>query len=157
LRILIDNGAPMDSSVIRQILQENRGLGKHFQINPSRYIARVSRGRWGLVERDFGLSREEYSRLVDAAFSQIAFVGELVETDQLFAFLRSQNVVPSSLTPFAVANLLQTDDRLHIFRGDMAGLAEWASSEEIINDALSESSEISVSGPESLLLDFDPA
>jgi len=71
VRILMDNGGPMDTPDIRRILQENRGLGVHFQIHPSRYMARVSRGCWGLVERGFGITPTLYLRLVGGAFNHI--------------------------------------------------------------------------------------
>jgi len=61
----------MDTPDIRRILQENRGLGVHFQIHPSRYMARVSRGCWGLVERGFGITPTLYLRLVGGAFNHI--------------------------------------------------------------------------------------
>jgi hypothetical protein len=58
------------------------------------------------------------------------------------------------LSAFAAVNLLQTDERLHIFRGEMVGLSEWATSEEISNDAFSESGEDEVSGSLNIALDF---
>ena len=141
MRILIDHGAPMETQRIRKILQENRGLGLYFQIHPTRYVARVSRGCWGLVERDFNVSRDEYSMLMEAAFRYISSSGELVEIDRLIAHLRHESAMSPRLSAFAAVNLLQTDERLHIFRGEMAGLSEWATSEEVSNDAFSESGE----------------
>jgi hypothetical protein len=155
MRILIDYGAPMETQRIRKILQENRGLGLHFQIHPSRYLARVSRGCWGLVERDFDVSREGYATLVETAFSYISSIGELVEIDNLIAHLRHEGAISSILSAFAAVNLLQTDERLHIFRGAMAGLSEWAASEEISNDAFSESGEVDANGSLNLVLDFE--
>jgi hypothetical protein len=73
----------------------------------------------------------------------------------IFHALQSNDLVPEALTLFAAVNLLQTDERLHIFRGNMAGLSEWATSEEVANDALSDLSEIQPSEAENMLLDFD--
>ena len=101
----------------------------------------MSRGCWGLVERDFNVSRDEYSMLMEAAFRYISSSGELVEIDRLIAHLRHESAMSPRLSAFAAVNLLQTDERLHIFRGGMAGLSEWATSEEVSNDAFSESGE----------------
>ena len=155
VRILMDNGGPMDTPDIRRILQENRGLGLHFQINPSRYVARVARGCWGLVERDFGVTPALYTDFVNGAFDHISSRGELIDTAELIHALQSNHLVPQALTLFAAVNLLQTDERLHIFRGNMAGLSEWATSEEVANDALSDLSEIKPSEAENMMLDFE--
>jgi len=79
----------------------------------------------------------------------------LIETAELIRALQSDDLVPQDLTSFAAVNLLQTDERLHIFRGDMAGLAERATSDEVANDALSDLSEGNPNGAENLLLSFE--
>jgi hypothetical protein len=137
-RILSDFGRPMKAGEIRSILQSSRGLGRNFQIHSTSEITRTAPGLWGLVGRDFGLDSTAYRRLIDAALAFISATGEMIEADEIVSVLREQSVVPSSLTAFAVISLLQTNRVLHVFRGQMVGLAEWASTEEQQNDALIE-------------------
>jgi len=137
-RILADSGRPMKAGEIRSILEGSRGLGRNFQMHSTAEITRTAPGLWGLVRRDFGLDGSQYRKLIDAAVAITSASGEMIETDDMVRILREQSLVPSSLSPFAVVSLLQTDRVLHVFRGQMIGLAEWASTEEQENDALIE-------------------
>ena len=140
-RILFNSGRPMKAGEIRSILESARGLARNFQLHSTSEITRTAPGLWGLVGRDFGLDTVGYRRLIDEAIAITSATGEMTEADELVQALRERSVVPSSLNAFAVISLLQTNRTLHVFRGQMVGLAEWASSEEQENDALIEMEE----------------
>ena len=139
--MLNDTGRPMKAGEIRSILENARGLARHFQLRSISEITRTAPGLWGLVGRDFGLDTVGYRRLIDEAIAITSATGEMIEADELVQALRERSVVPSSLNAFAVISLLQTNRTLHVFRGQMVGLAEWASSEEQESDALIEMGE----------------
>jgi hypothetical protein len=138
VRILMDGGKPMRSTEIRSALQTSRGLGYYFQLHSTREIARTAPGVWGLVRRDFGLDDQQYELLINEAIRIVSAQGEMIEAEEMNRALRANGVVPDVLSQFAVASLLQTSRVLHVFRGHMVGLADWASYEEQENDALIE-------------------
>lgn len=138
VRILMDAGKPMRFTAIRSALQMSRGVGRNFQLHSTRELTRTAPRIWGLVRRDFGLDDEQYERLMDAAIQIVTSRGEMVETHELKEVLRTEGVVSGALSSFVFMSLLQTSRILHVFRGHMVGLADWASNEEQENDALIE-------------------
>jgi hypothetical protein len=138
VRILMDAGKPMRFTAIRSALQMSRGIGRNFQLHSTRELTRTAPRVWGLVRRDFGLDDEQYERLIDAAIQIVSLRGEMVETEELEGVLRADGVVSGTLSSFVFMSLLQTSRILHVFRGHMVGLADWASNEEQENDALIE-------------------
>ena len=138
VRILMDAGRPMRIAEIRSTMQTSRGLGNYFQLHSTRELTRTAPGLWGLVRRDFDLDDQHYDRLIDKSIQIVSSRGEMMETEEIDRVLRTEGVVPDGLSQFALVSLLQTSRVLHVFRGHMVGLADWASYEEQENDALIE-------------------
>jgi len=138
VRILMDAGKPLLATAIRLELQAYRGIGNYFQMHPTREITRTAPGLWGLVRRDFNIDDKQYEQLIGEAVEAVSSRGEMVGIEEIDKILRIKCVTPSTLSQYALVSLLQTSRNLHVFRGHMIGLADWASSDEQENDALSE-------------------
>ena len=65
ISLLMQAGKPMSNSEIKEALRKDRGIGQHFQINPSGSLIQVGEGRWGLIERDLALNAAEQAQLID--------------------------------------------------------------------------------------------
>ncbi len=67
--LLEDAGQPLTISEIRERLQDDRGLGNHFQIHPEGNLISLGLGLWGLANRDIEASDPD--ALVDQLVSHL--------------------------------------------------------------------------------------
>ena len=68
-------GRPMNSGEIQRALLHDHGLSGYFQIQPRGSLVRVDETRWGIMERDIPLAKNELVELCDFA-AMISMCGE---------------------------------------------------------------------------------
>lgn len=124
--ILTDVGRPMRTESIREEIEKIRGTGEFFIIGANEEVARVRPGVWGLVERDFFVTKEQRIEILDALHSILTAQNTgLHESELTDALLRFGCHVPGRLTDYMVMSLAQTDERFNLHRGGIMALAEW--------------------------------
>ncbi len=124
--ILTDVGRPMRTEAIREEIEKIRGTGEFFIIGANEEVARVRPGVWGLVERDFFVTKEQRIQILDALHSILTARNTgLHESELTDALLRFGCHVPGRLTDYMVLSLTQTDEHFNLHRGGIVALAEW--------------------------------
>lgn len=135
MRMLREMGHPMSNEELKESLSASRGMSAYFMLSPDSELARVSRGTWGLVSRDFYSTPEQRAEILDKLYSFLIETGDCVHLDRLKEDVLSGIPIPERMTPYMVMGLAQTDPRFHVYRGQQIGLntpdnAEMSESED---------------------------
>ena len=121
--ILEQHGGPMSLAEIKAELNKRRGLSQYLNIVANFRRLKVAPGTWGLLERDFHLSRDRAEEIRGLVLDLLRDRGRpLADVD-----LRNVLTVAerTTLTPYMLASLLRIDPRFHVRRGDEIALTEW--------------------------------
>lgn len=119
-------GRPLRTEELRSGVEEVRGTGEHFMIQPGGRMTRLKSGLWGLVDRDFGLSAEQRRELTDMLHSVLTHQGKGLHLQELRETTRSSRInAPGRLTDSMILGLAQVDHRFAVARGQLLYLAEW--------------------------------
>ena len=128
LSILEANGGPLTRDEIRDRLIRDRGLSEYFQINSRGSLIRLDARRWGLLERDVPLSREQIAQMrkfmADFLFHKQSGV-HWSEFKTIYAL--QEGLKSSVLDAQLIQSILATD---HRFKTSMSGyiyLSTWTS------------------------------
>lgn len=126
------NGGPMSGAELRTAVEKLRGMNSTFLLVPKGRLVRVGVGRWGLIDRDIGISPEGIARVMDALAAELnarqsgLHLSEL--TDALTAGIADEM---SRLDDGRIWGLAQRDPRFTCTNGMLVGLAEWESARRL--------------------------
>jgi hypothetical protein len=124
--ILEKSGRPMATDEIHREIAKIRGIGDYFFIQPSRKLARIAPGVWGLVDRDFLISTDERSSLLDTLYLVLLLRQKGLHVSRVTNAIETENCsVPAGFTDYMIMSLAQTDDRFSVRRGQIISLTEW--------------------------------
>ena len=119
-------GKPLTTRQLQVAIAAQRGLGAHFMPQPTTRMVRLSRGMWGLMERDIQWPAEDRESALDCLHR---ILGErqkgLHQSELTSAFWRAQCGSPSEVDPDLLLMLAQRDERFRVSKGDLVGLGEW--------------------------------
>ena len=122
--ILEQHGGPMSLAEIKAELNKRRGLGQYLNIVANVPRLKVAPGTWGLLERDFHLSRDRAEEICRLILDLLRVRGHpLADADLRNVLTEAER---ATLTPYMLASLLQIDPRLHVRRRHAVGLTEWS-------------------------------
>jgi len=122
--ILMRSDSPMTLDEIKVEISKVRGVGEHFLLKTTSKIARVSTAIWGIVERDFYLSRNEIDRLLNALHLALSHEEGKIHMQESHSVLRNIGyTLPGIVTDYMIMSLAQTDTRFHITRRKIIALA----------------------------------
>ena len=122
VRALREMGHPLSNEELKETLSFSRGMSAYFLLTPDSEIARVARGTWGLVSRDFFSTPEQREEILNKLYLSLVDIDDCVHIDRLMDTVFNSPPLPLGMTPFMVLGLAQTDPRLHVYRGQMIGL-----------------------------------
>lgn len=126
--ILSRAGGPMTTSEIKEELTRVRGVGEYFLLQPNDKIGRVAPDTWGLLDRDFHLSREQRRGMVDNLAAHLDETNRGVHLSEIHSIARRYMEVSERVTPYMMLSLCQTDARLNVYKGQFVGLRTWGES-----------------------------
>jgi hypothetical protein len=131
---------PIYTNEIKEFILKQRGLDEYFTILPTAEIARIKPNLWGLVERDFLLTKKERQQVIGTLLKvlekrqQGLHISELKNT-----LLKEKILVSDEFSNYMAMSLAQTDSRLKVRRGQILGLASWKDGQRItIREAVEE-------------------
>lgn len=128
LAVLTRAGRPMTTAEVKAAISGIRGLNAIFPVFASEQIARLEPGVWGIVERDFGLSRGERGMLFAQIENILARRHKALHVSEIrLALQESGYSTPSFPTNEMIFGLCQTDPRFRIGHGQLLGLVPWVS------------------------------
>ena len=128
LNILARAGGPMTTSEIKEEISRVRGVGEYFLLQPNEKIGRVAPDTWGLLDRDFHLSREQRRGMLDNLAAHLDETDRGVHLSEISSIAQRYMQVPERLTPYMILSLCQTDARLNVYKGQFVGLRGWGES-----------------------------
>ena len=145
LNILARAGGPMTTSEIKEELSRVRGVGEYFLLQPNEKVSRVAPDTWGLLDRDFYLSREQRRGMLNALAAYLDETDRGVHISEINAITLRYMQIPDGFTPYMMLSSCQTDPRLKVYKGQFLGLRGWGESRRMtIADALDR--DVSLSG-----------
>ncbi len=131
---------PIYTNEIKEFILKQRGLDEYFTILPTEEIARIKPNLWGLVERDFLLTKAERQQMIDALLKLLEKRQQGLHISELKNTLLKENIsLPDEFSNYMAMSLAQTDSRLKVRRGQILGLANWKDGKRItIREAVEE-------------------
>ena len=117
-------GGPLSKSELRQEIEKVRGLNAMFLPQPNNFIARMGRGKWGLIDRDFGLTRRDLERATAAL--QVALTRQTsgLSAQEAREIIAHAGVdLPNLLSDYMLIGLIQADPRFQLGRTGRVRLA----------------------------------
>jgi hypothetical protein len=127
VRTIVENaGGPISLHEIKKLIKKKRGLDEHFTILPTAWIARVKPNVWGLINRDFLVSKTQQCKILNTLENWLKKHQEGLHITELKELLSHAGImVPLQFTDYMVLSLSQTDPRFNVRRGQIVGLSEW--------------------------------
>ena len=123
--ILEQAGHPLSEKDIIQQVQQIRGISEYALILPDQHIARIKKGLWGLVERDFCLAPEEIQHVFEQLFDILDTKNQALHVSEIRDALRPRLVLREDVTNEMIVGLAQTDSRFRLRRGKLLCLSTW--------------------------------
>lgn len=125
--VLVDAGEPLPRNEIRRRISKTRGLSTQSMLHEKGDVARVGRGRWGLMSRDFYLVRQGLGEKVIAALvTALDASGEGIHPDEIDADLIGlPPEAPIEQVRHEVVAFARRSETLWVSYGGMLGLAKW--------------------------------
>jgi len=133
VNMIVENaGQPISIHEIKKIIMEKRGLDEYFTILPTAQIARVGPNIWGLVERDFLLTKKQRQKMLDTLYLVLKKRQEGLHITELKnSLIKAGITVPPHFTNYMVLSLSQTESRFQVRRGQIVGLSKWPDAKRI--------------------------
>ncbi len=86
LSVIQNAGCPLSYKEIRERIVAERGINDIFQIFDGGNLLRLGSGRWGLLDRDLGLSEAEISEILDRLATELEDRGIGLHTSELLPY-----------------------------------------------------------------------
>jgi hypothetical protein len=127
VRTIVENAdRPISLHEIKKLIKKKRGLDEHFTILPTACIARVEPNVWGLIDRDFLVTKAQRRKILNTLENWLKKHQEGLHITELKELLSQAGItVPLQFTDYMVLSLSQTDPRFQVRRGQIVGLSEW--------------------------------
>ena len=126
--MLQEAGRPLTTRELEKRVERVRTVHHHFQPHPTKNMARLGAGLWGLVERDFGLSETSRHQVLDSLFVCLEARGTALHVSEITGVLRTVLGPRRKIgKAHAIMGLAQTDERFRVTRGQSIALAKWTS------------------------------
>lgn len=123
-KFLEENKGPMKGKELRDALRKFRGVGDIQQIQPNDQMIQLGPDLWGLVDRDVGLTAEEYKKALDCLEEYLKKTDKGIHVSEVDGVMSSYELVNYS-TPYTLLNLAQRDPRFHLAKAMFLGLSSW--------------------------------
>ncbi len=113
-------GRPMSTNELYNAVVQERGVGEHFQIQAIGSMFRLADGRWGLLDRDTGLSSVEQYQMVTSLMEAIEKSGRALHFNDVVsapAVAAMAAKVPESILRSIIARdgRLRLDESQYVF------------------------------------------
>jgi hypothetical protein len=130
--ILRHGGRPMRVEEIQEEMSKIRSVSRdlYMCLQPNALFSRVDPETWGLLDRDFILTHEQWSEIKNSLYKTLLDRGVAYHTTELMNAIQDERL-PASLTHLHVLGVLQCDARFKIWRGGLVGLEAWKSPNRI--------------------------
>jgi hypothetical protein len=119
--LLEEAGMPLRTNDLRDRLNNYRGTSGALQIMPYEPMIRVSRGLWGLNDRDVPIKKSDQPHLCHFASSILRNLGRGIHVSEIDSHFF--NLPP--IDPEALFSILSLDDELQVSVGRYLYLGEW--------------------------------
>ena len=118
-------GHPLREDDLRREIALARGLNDLRWIGrATEVVARTAPSTWGLVNRDFGLSRSQREQVTVAIWNHVRDTGRAVHISEIRGVVETMGI-PDQVTPYMLMQLATIDGRMKLFYGSLLGLSEW--------------------------------
>jgi hypothetical protein len=119
-------GQPMTGADIRRRLQEDRGVGRSFQIHMDGNLIRLGTGLWGLADRDIPLTRDEQEEVVSELEAVLAYEQQGIHVTELLGKLSTTSGLAAKLEDATmIAALAQRTERMKLMYGGYLCFKDW--------------------------------
>ena len=125
VQVLIESGKPLSTREVKERIGRLRGTSDFSCIQPNERLARVAPEKWGLVDRDFGLNKEEREHLLTNLESELERRTIGLHLSELTHFIWKITGPAQEVTDYMLMGLAQTDPRFRLHRGQLIALAKW--------------------------------
>tara|TARA_B100000446_G_C10552524_1_gene341219 strand:+ start:5153 stop:7999 length:2847 start_codon:yes stop_codon:yes gene_type:complete len=132
-QILEENGGPLKGKEIKERLAAIRGVSKNLQLQPTERMIQVGPDYWGLIERDVGGSQEDNEEKLTKLYQVLKERQKGIHVTEVEQYVEVSDNSSDLPSPYALLNLAQRDDRLHLARSMFVGLAEWEGDSRRLN------------------------
>jgi hypothetical protein len=123
---------PLSIHEIKKIIMKKRGLDEHFTILPTAQIARTKPNTWGLVNRDFLVTKAQQNDILDSIYHKLKKCQEGLHITELKKSLFEAGIIlHQDFTNYMALSLCQADHRLKVYRGQIVGLSIWRNAKRI--------------------------
>ena len=137
--VLRDSNCPLTYDKLKELVSEHRGLGDHFLPIANELFSKIDSRTWGLLERDFTISRAEQKAIKDK------FYDLLIDNNQAFhkselAKYQLELGFQFNLTDDLIYGILISDsERYRVWHGGFVGAAFWNSPNRLsLSEAIKE-------------------
>lgn len=117
---------PLSESALRAEIVRSRGVDRaYFCLVPTRELAKVSPGIWGLFPRDFHVNEDECAAISALTFEILTARGKGLHSSEMLDVLAPALPAGRGLTGYMVQQIAGRDERINLFYGELLGLAAW--------------------------------
>jgi hypothetical protein len=132
LTIIEQAGKPLLIHEIKKLIMKKRGLDEYFTILPTAKIARTKPNTWGLVNRDFLVTKAEQDDILDSIYHKLKKHQEGLHITELKKSLFEAGIIlHPDFTDYMALSLCQADHRLKVYRGQIVGLSTWRNGKRV--------------------------
>ena len=119
-------GKPLTTRQLQAAVAAQRGLSAHFMPQPTTRMVRLSRGMWGMMDRDIDWPAEDRENALDCLHRILGARKKGLHQSELASALRhAQCGSQSGVDPELLLMLARRDERFRVSKGDLVGLREW--------------------------------
>ncbi len=132
-KILEDNGAPLKGVEIQRRLASIRGVVGNLQIQPNDRMIQLGADYWGLIDRDVGGNPADNEEKLNQLYEILKCRQKGIHVTEAGQFIEVDDNSLELPSAYALLNLAQRDERLHLAQSMFVGLAEWAGDSRRLN------------------------
>ena len=125
--ILRKKGRAMRFEEIEKDISKVRSVSVNFSVNlqPNELFSRVDPATWGLLDRDFVLSPNEWSEIKEVLYQYLETTNKSLHTSELHYLVDNQHA-DTQITLGHIVGVLTSDDRFKKWQGGFIGLSSWS-------------------------------
>jgi hypothetical protein len=124
-QILEENGGPLKGKEIKDKLTAIRGVSTKLQLQPTDRMIQIGPDFWGLIERDIDGDHAENTRKLDVLYQKLCERKKGIHVSEVQRYVTVSDESDDLPSAYALLNLAQRDDRLHLGHSMVLGLTEW--------------------------------
>lgn len=117
-------GTSLHTDELQNLVSQSRGIGENFCVHPNELFSKIDPSTWGLLERDFILSLNEWEKIKVTLFDLMQTRLRAFHKSELLSVLRDY-YLSEDITDNHILGVMMSDSRFKAWHGGFVGLVGW--------------------------------